>query len=69
MFYTQAAVDGLGVHEIAEQMQMPTETYEKFGDVNVYVQTPARGMGGRTVPFTDVRACSLDPSRALWAPT
>jgi hypothetical protein len=38
VLYTQAAVDELGIHEIAETMRKHVESYTSIGDVNAYVQ-------------------------------
>lgn len=36
--YTQAAIDGLEIHELSKQMTPHTEIYEHIGEVGVYIQ-------------------------------
>jgi hypothetical protein len=38
VLYTQAAVDALGIHEIAERMVVRTESPQDFGELTTYVQ-------------------------------
>ncbi len=38
VLYTQAAVDALGIHEIAEQMVRRTEHPQDFGELTTYIQ-------------------------------